>query len=327
MKNNNSILFREYKAGDEAGIIELCKNVFNEDIHESYWKWLFISNPSGNSIIEIAESKERIVGHCAVIPTVVIVSGHRVAAAQSVWLAVHSDYRDLETFKTLCNRIYKRLEDMQITFIYAFLREKILHLQKRILGWVKGNHITTLERLPGIVPSEIDKTFDIVEITVFDKRFQGLLNTINSSGWTMVERSIEYLNWRYIENPAANYRIYCTLNNINLPVAYVVVKTHFKESKQGHIIDFVADTSIDPEVSHSLLSFALNTLTHEGVERITCWMRNDNRYFKYFYDLDFRPTGFKVWQAFKCILDSHSFHDSSKDLLKWFFCFGDWDVF
>lgn len=52
---------REYRDGDEKGILSLFKKVFKEDREVDYWKWLYLKNPAANSIIALAEDESKIV--------------------------------------------------------------------------------------------------------------------------------------------------------------------------------------------------------------------------------------------------------------------------
>ena len=64
---------RPYEEGDEKGIYKLWKIVYSEsesdwDRWMKWWHWLYMENPAGTGLIQIAEVDGEVVGHAAHIP-------------------------------------------------------------------------------------------------------------------------------------------------------------------------------------------------------------------------------------------------------------------
>ena len=60
--------FRNYRPGDEAGIVALLSLVFRKKRELDWWRWYYCDNPAGKGLIRLALDQGRIVGHRALVP-------------------------------------------------------------------------------------------------------------------------------------------------------------------------------------------------------------------------------------------------------------------
>ena len=54
-------MIREYKDGDEEGIMKLFSLIWPEQSSRVYWKWMNTLCPFGKTLIQIAEKKKDII--------------------------------------------------------------------------------------------------------------------------------------------------------------------------------------------------------------------------------------------------------------------------
>lgn len=120
-------------------------------------------------------------------------------------------------------------------------------------------------------------------VTEFDQSVDAFWKKVKNRYPISIERSAEYLNWRYAKNPLARYQIFAAKNNgeIKAVVVLRVEEPKMEKSlgmKVARIIDFVA--AEDAEV------FALDATAHYCRE-------NKIDFIDYFTSGDFHRTGLK----------------------------------
>jgi hypothetical protein len=82
-----------------------------------------------------------------------------------------------------------------------------------------------------------------------------------------VHRSSAYLNWKYVQQPHMHYQILVALRNGRMCGYVVLRRTRRPESNTGIIADLLAPPGDDAAI-YTLLSFAVQHLRSERVERI-----------------------------------------------------------
>ena len=110
---------REYKPDDLKGFQELFTEVFHEPRSPDYFIWKFNDNPAGRGIVAVAEDSGHIVGHCALMPTLLRIGGESVLGAQNVDAMTHSDYRNQGMFLALQKACMQQAIDKKIEVLYA----------------------------------------------------------------------------------------------------------------------------------------------------------------------------------------------------------------
>jgi len=85
-----------------------------------YWKWQFKGYPFGDSIIELAQDNDKVIGQTTILPTVINYKGYERLGGYSIDTMVDKDYRRQGIFVNLANRNYERAMAKNITFRYGF---------------------------------------------------------------------------------------------------------------------------------------------------------------------------------------------------------------
>src|SRR6516164_3073299 len=77
---SESWICRSFRDGDEAGILQLYRDVFQLDLTLPVWQRAYQQCPNGPAVITVLENDGDIVGHYAVQPRGFWVSGERCIA-------------------------------------------------------------------------------------------------------------------------------------------------------------------------------------------------------------------------------------------------------
>jgi hypothetical protein len=236
---------RPFRPGDEEEIVQLLQVGFNGwprfDLSCSpidHWRWKYEQNPVRNSIITVAVHNNRVVGVDHSLPLKLKMGERSIICNYAADATVHPDFRgrgisngviDLSLemrrkegirfvyfvtrnpimFKlrsqpyprfpvTMTNLVRIRDFDEQIRKMHvnrAWLMKMGFHASKLV------NNFKNLARGPELSDPEIQ----ISEIPIFDGRIDEFCRKIHEHHYFMVERSRDYLNWRYCDLRAGSF--------------------------------------------------------------------------------------------------------------------------
>lgn len=275
------------------------------------WDWKYSKNPHGSPIIWVAEDKDRIVGCYLLNPVKLRVGSTLVIGAQPVDAAVDNSYRGGGIFKKLAVAAISEAARNGVSLIYAFPTEISFKGQVRI-----GYHpvfiipkMFRVFRISSLLEERIhiDNNFVQRELGKIDnfqkarkqklylKSNQGLkvrvINNFNSKFedfWkkickenndVLVERDLEYLNWRYMKHPEKHYVSYvCEINDEIVGYAVVNVEKNVSMEREGtgklsvgNIIDLLTLPSMT-EAAYPLIASSCSHFENERVDIAGCWM-------------------------------------------------------
>lgn len=273
---------RNYESGDEYQILNLFREVFNEEESLDFWKWKFMQCPFGKGIIKLLFDGETLIGNYAAIPMNVVIRNIIIRAIWSVDTMTHSDYRGQGVFPYLAKRFYKECERRGFRFVYGFPNQLIYPIRIRKLAWKGLGKMSILRReLKGedtaTVPQTEDATFQAQKIEKFGEDINLLWHKVKGDYNVIIPRTKEFLNWRFVENPNVNYTKYILTNSTAETLGYIILKIHATEDEvKGHIIDILSLNN--EEIVKELIKCALNYFIGGDVNNISCWMQDNNFY-------------------------------------------------
>ena len=94
----------------------------------------------------------------------------------------------------------------------------------------------------------------IVEVERFDDRFDRFFEKISAHFGFIALRDQKYLNWKFVEKPFSNYKLFAAIDKARQLSGYVVFKSDKSgEQVRGKILDILADPE-KPEVFAALIS-------------------------------------------------------------------------
>ena len=293
---------REYKEGDERGILDLYKLVFGAEMSVSHWEWKYKRNPAGQALIILAETDGGIVGQYALLPRLMKIGDDVQIGSLSLDTMVHPEYRGQGMFVTLAKKAYELADRRGIQFVYGFpngnshygiiTKLNWIDLYKGIPLWVKPLNLENILKkrfvdnrllvsLGGKIgniamkvlyrPQRRIPVCSIREIPSLGPRFDSLWHEASRDHKIMVVRDKAYLTWRYVEKPGNDYVILIAERGQDL-LGYIVLRCM---EQFGLQIGFVVDMLTIPEetaVSVDLISAAVKYFELKQMDIAGCLM-------------------------------------------------------
>lgn len=252
-------------------------------------QWRFRDNPHGVGYFAIARDEAEIVGMIALIATRINANGRTVSAAQAVDTIVAPAARGKALFVRMGKAIYDHAERLGIEFLWGFPNALAQRGWFGRLGWTRfgmapfvvkplrssyllrriAQPLGALDFPAGAFFGRHPAGSGLVER--FGKTSAGLCNRFNQENGATVEFSPEYLNWRLLDCPTANYRVmadYSEDGEMRAMVASVILEKH------GARILYLMETmagSADDRHLRTLLGAELHRARIQGAEICLGW--------------------------------------------------------
>jgi GNAT superfamily N-acetyltransferase len=120
-----------------------------------------------------------------------------------------------------------------------------------------------------MLPQEVS----IQEIKQFDSRFDAFWKKVKHLNKAWMQRTTEYLNWRYVQSPLGRYSIFAAVDQNEGSIrGYIVTKD---EMRFGLKLGLILDLVVLPEELNSatiLVNRGIERLEQQGVDVIGCLM-------------------------------------------------------
>ncbi len=164
----------------------------------------------------------------------------------------------------------------------------------------------------------------VMEVRFFDRRFDQLWEKW-SGGEIAVVRDSTYLNWRYLNCPAADYRVFTAEERGKL-LGYVVLKTFNRGwIRCGNIADLLA--APDDKIAGALLSAAIRHLAKSGAVIVIAWVPYHSPSSQLFRRMGFFSFPSWVHFAARSRRDGDIPQPCLEDERNWHYTIGDKDYF
>jgi hypothetical protein len=301
---------RAFQPGDEEVIVKLLELVFDGwpkfDLLGSsleYWRWKYLNNPFRMNQIAVGASDNRIVG-CLHSFSLRIKIGNKVClGTQTFDLAVHPDFRRMVIFNKMLDLAQKMRKESGSKFHYyltwnPWLRKRLskfyhkfshivtrlyrihdvgLQLRKQPMKYAfiyrYGFHLGKLANqcrnaLRTYCPPSYD--FHIGKMTHFDERIEGFWEEVKDHYHFIVERSRDYLNWRYCDPRGGDYLVKVAQRDAKI-LGYMVLRVdrHQQDYPVGYIVDLLTlPNRLD--VATALVEDAVNYFDGHHINIILC---------------------------------------------------------
>lgn len=323
----NNWICRDYKKGDEVRILDLFEKVFGRKMTLDFWQWRFVENPFGKGIIKLLFDNNLLIGHYAVMPIVVQVKDFLVKAVFSMTTMTHPDYQGKDIFTFLAKETYREAQKRGFRFVYGFPNKNSYHGFVKKLNWEDLGKMTILyKEMETDSFTPILQSSNVYEIENFDNAVDLLWNRIKENYCVIVPQTKDFLNWRFIENPNVNYKIYAIKNGEGIS-GYVVLKLYRHENEEiGHIVDILG---INDGIIEKLLQASYNYFLKNNIKKISSWMQDS-----YFYSQLMEKEGFvrkntevETYFGVKIFDKKDNFLKEVESFNNWYLTMGDSDVF
>ncbi len=195
---------RDYQTGDEQHILPLFAKTFGKPLSEQFWKWRFLDNSVQKVMIKLMWDDNLLVGHYAASPVKLQYEDKSILSALSMTTMTHPDYAGQGIFSQLADALYQsELERSDLKAVWGFPNNNSHYAFQKNLRW------QNLETIPTFtLPTGKIKTVSHSHVTIADTFTEAHAKAVEATMQpyaVRVERSSEYLTWRYKDHPENTY--------------------------------------------------------------------------------------------------------------------------
>lgn len=269
---------KAYQPNDEVEIVRLFNLAFQRELSIDYWRWRFAENPFlKEPMINLMWEGEMLIGHHAVSASEIIYKNEICLSSLCGTAMTHPDFEGRGIYGQLALSLYDRIsKDYGVNTIITFPNRAASHYS--LVKKIKYNNVAYLPtlKLHSKLVQEVN-TSGVSLITKFEKDHSEFIHkTIQDLGFEIyTNRSVIYLNWRYINCPInkyfnIEYRESGVLKGIL--IAKVYKTNQLTKEADIDIVDIFC--SEDLNVMTTLFYGILKTITDEGfnVQNLNCWI-------------------------------------------------------
>jgi GNAT superfamily N-acetyltransferase len=364
MKRKDGWVSTRYSPDDSQDCLGLLHEIWgdSEPAAPAYHDWQWHRSPAGSAIAALAREVEtgRLIGQVVTIPINVRLWGKVRPAGLSLKLAVAPGYEDRGIFVALLRDVCALSAEKGIAFTYAFpdrlsystlvneaaftdvgsvpllvrpLNPERLALKtthSRVLGkatsiarriWHTHEPAPRQEGPPGL---------QIAEVGSFDDSFALFWDRVRHRFPVMVARDPAYLNWRFVEVPTREYKIFTAKSDDQMRGFAILRVAPLGEFSAGLIVDLVVEASAEGRAAGRLLiDQAYSYSKDHDLDLVASLALRHTDEFRLL-----RSRGFRVCpkflqpQPFRLVVCCHDQEASSVayDLRNWFLTMGDYEA-
>lgn len=288
---SNDLIIRHMQPTDED--LKLFRGLWIEEGSLktlNHVRWQYLANPSKVLFVDFAidPGVNKLAAVYAVLPVHFWVKGQVRLACQSLDTRTGVNYRGRGLFIKLAKMVYERCEKEGIAFVYGFPNRNSVHGFYNRLNWhsldpipqlIKPLKLTYLlrkliSRGPSIqenpviaTPLEIKQP--IVLLQEFDDQVDDLWKEFAQQVGVAINRTKEYLNWRFRDRPDSHYITlgYYNGNRLEGLVIYRIMEKH------GGKVGYVMELLFRPEKIETgkvLLDCAIKHFRQENCDAALC---------------------------------------------------------
>lgn len=262
---------RPYRPGDEPAIRELFQRTYGREMSSTYWRWRFVESPGGHAFIELAWDGDTLAGHYAVTPLRMLVGGATIRAGLSGTTMTHRDYRGRGLFVDLARSTYARMADEGLDYVWGFPNTNSHRGFIERLEWFDIHEVPTLEGRIDALPAPPQSAHGIEEIQRATGEVDALWERLRSETSVSVIRDAAYLNWRFADNPAEQYRLF--VHRGAQECDGLAVTKRYGDAVQ--VVEVLADD--DSDAGLALIEEAVRSARSQGAARVNLWLNVGTR--------------------------------------------------
>ncbi len=259
----------ENSVTDADRFVSLFNQQYDRKIDRNYYFWQFFDDDIGHGQCFFAENEDRVVGVYGFRKSIFRYGTDRFVGALAVDEIVTDQFRRLG----LVYRLEKVLEDSATRhgceLLYALPNTQGASVKLREMSWSLAGRVAQLSGVANEIPSR-SPGLRFEEVPGFNGEPERVMDSFLEFNpeTLLVERSSDYLNWRFVRNPLHQYRVFTTWRGSEL-FGYLVVKVFSDPTtgeKSGDLVDLLYSKP-DPEALLDLLSFGISVTRESGAVR------------------------------------------------------------
>jgi hypothetical protein len=225
-----------------------------------YYKWKYIDNVRGTGFVTVALDGDKIVGCIHAVRTRCKIGDQSYVSTYGSDAVVDKTYRKRGIYRLMTDLSGKLKEwnGIQFHYVSTHLERKAksktmpfrannlvrikdikLHAQHRDTSFLKRSGYSIIRRLREKKRVNVESSYDLVSNQEFNDPTFWL--KIRDDYDFIIERDIDYLNWRYINCPDRGYYVKQAVEDGHL-LGYIVCKIDYvnEDYPSGNIVDLLA---------------------------------------------------------------------------------------
>jgi GNAT superfamily N-acetyltransferase len=258
----------------------LYKLVWGYNRPEVFDRWRYTCNGTTWSPIALADREGLLGGAYILWPAMLRVGGERVAGAQSMDTMTHPDFRGQGVFTNLADACFRQAAEAGIDLLYGFPNPLSYPGFVRKLGWTHIGDVThwvrvltpskhpkvrryatplgggILDAATGLLPAGSARGFEIGHTKPDATAMVPLLDALkDQAGACRVDRSADWLSWRYAAESCNDYRWVSAYRNGALSAVGIwgMRGAAWKTEADGraHLVELIGD---DPKAREAVVA-------------------------------------------------------------------------
>ena len=233
-------------------------------------EWQYFKNPSGDARIWTARDGGRIVATYVGIPHRVHLHGKIATGWRIQDVLTRPEYRGFGIYHSLFKMAKKYLTDPVFPMNFTFPNEKS-HNGFVTMGWVPAVRIP-LRVLDNLGPAHRQKSIpaEVSPTSFFSSENELVWRSHVKRYRFAIDRSADYLNWRYVKHPREKYFSYALRSGAD--EAVLILKYYDRENGErwAHICDYF-QRGTDQELAGSAVAYAVDFAVGHGAKAVSGW--------------------------------------------------------
>jgi Acetyltransferase (GNAT) domain len=165
--------------GKSEEIATLYHDTFERQLDLAEWRWFYVDNPAGPAYASLFYENDRLLGHYAVVPSLLCESGQQVVGYRSMTTMVHPDGRGRGLFIELANRTFAMLAEDGVPLVYGFPNGNSAHGFAKYLGW----SMRSPDRIVDFSGAELLKQESLLESLTADAELRWDAKDVAQAKW------------------------------------------------------------------------------------------------------------------------------------------------
>jgi hypothetical protein len=349
------IEFGLYKKGEEEQILSLFHSVFPKIPRNfSEWQWEYERGPFAPPIIALAHHEHRVIGQEALFFVPMKCGSREFLGAQSVDTMTDLKFRGKGIFKKLAFLTLEEGERRKAPLFYGFPNRNSYEAYVKKLGWqdvgrihryikvldlssalkarlknpllcsILGKTATPLLGLYFWGTGKKDQRFRLEKVERFDSTYDNFWKSLRDRFPIMVDRTSQYMNWRYLEHPSGEYQAYFLKQEARI-AGVAVIRLVQLQYPLGSIGEFFVE-GWNEATARVFLTMLLELFKFQKAAIVASWFVPHSPYISAFKKLGFRLRS--KHQSVIAISPDGSLEKSELSRFdNWYITSGDYDMF
>ena len=283
------VTVREWRPGDETGILDLFRRVFGVERSVEHWRWKFLDNPAGREVLVAVDRDGRIAGQFAALPNRARIEGRDAMLSQLLDHMVDPALHRRGAYATMARAFHRRfVATAPGTTWYGFNLEEIHRIQRGLYDMQAVAPVETwslsstaqagtggaCHASRSLAARFHDALVAVERVERFPAEVDGLWARARVRYPVAVERDARYLGWRYADCPDVDYALLLARHRATQhPLGLLVLRPGWPHDSLAAVVDWVVPPSSTANAAwRALLDRARAIARESGLPVLRAWL-------------------------------------------------------